>query len=89
MKIDGRRGRPLPRCRATQRGQVHAGKLDIPDPEAACHQFRMLTYGELRERMLLGENITEETIATTIERAVTLFLDGYAVDRRGTREGIS
>ena len=54
---------------------------DIPDAEAACHQFRMLTYGELRERMLFGETITEETVATTIERAVTLFLDGYAVDK--------
>ena len=71
------------------RGQVDAGKLDIPDAEAACHQFRMLTYGELRERMLIGETITEETITTTIERAVTLFLDGYAVDKRGIREGLS
>lgn len=71
------------------RGQIDAGKLDIPDPEAACQQFRMLTYGELRERMLLGENITEETIATTIDRAVTLFLDGYAVDRRSNSDEIS
>lgn len=69
------------------REQVDAGKLDIPDPEAACHQFRMLTYGALRERMLIGETITEETIATTIERAVTLFLAGYAVDKRGSGEG--
>ncbi|MFF9037337.1 TetR/AcrR family transcriptional regulator [Streptomyces sp. NPDC014892] len=69
------------------RGQVRAGRLAIPDPEVACGQFRMLTYGELGERMLLGETITEEEIAATIERAVKLFLDGYAVEKRGAGEG--
>lgn len=61
------------------REQAGAGTLAITDPEAACRQFEMLAYGELRERMLLGETVTEQTIAATVDRAVTLFLDGYAV----------
>jgi TetR/AcrR family transcriptional repressor of mexJK operon len=61
------------------REQAGAGTLAISDPEAACRQFGMFAYGELREHTLLGETVTEETIAATVDRAVTLFLDGYAV----------
>jgi hypothetical protein len=39
----------------------------------------MLAYGELRERTMLGETITEERLTATVERAVQLFLHGYAV----------
>jgi hypothetical protein len=61
------------------REQAAAGTLAITEPEAACRQFGMLAYGELRERALLGEPITDERLTATVDRAVTLFLDGYAV----------
>jgi TetR/AcrR family transcriptional repressor of mexJK operon len=61
------------------RDQADAGTLAITDPDAACRQFGMLAYGELRERTMLGETVTEEMIAATVGHAVTLFLDGYAV----------
>lgn len=61
------------------REQAAAGTLAITDPEAACRQFGMLAYGELRERTMLGETITEERLTATVERAVQLFLHGYAV----------
>jgi AcrR family transcriptional regulator len=61
------------------REQATAGTLAITDPEAACRQFGMLAYGELRERTMLGEAITEERLTATVQRAVQLFLHGYAV----------
>ncbi|MEV6796539.1 TetR/AcrR family transcriptional regulator [Streptomyces sp. NPDC051320] len=61
------------------REQATAGTVAITDPEAASRQFGMLAYGELRERTMLGETITEERLTATVERAVTLFLNGYAV----------
>jgi TetR/AcrR family transcriptional regulator, mexJK operon transcriptional repressor len=61
------------------REQVDAGTLAITDPEAACRQFGMLAHGELRERTMLGEKVSERMIAATVGHAVTLFLDGYAV----------
>jgi AcrR family transcriptional regulator len=60
------------------REQAAAGTLAITDPEAACRQFGMLAYGELRERALLGETITDERLTATVDRAVSLFLGGYA-----------
>ena len=59
--------------------EVDAGSLAIADPVAASRQFGMLAYGELRERTLLGERVTEAMITATVGRAVTLFLAGYAV----------
>ena len=61
------------------REQAAAGTLAITDPEAAGRQFGMLAYAELRERTMLGETITEERLTATVERAVQLFLHGYAV----------
>lgn len=60
------------------REQATAGTLAITDPEAACRQFGMLAYGELRERAMLGETVTEERLTATVQRAVQLFLHGYA-----------
>ncbi len=61
------------------RQQNDAGTLAVADPMAASRLFGMLAYGELRERTLLGETVTEEMITATVKRAVTLFLAGYAV----------
>lgn len=61
--------------------EADAGTLAIADPVAAARQFGMLAYGELRERTLLGETVTEKAIAATVGRAVALFLAGHAVDK--------
>lgn len=61
------------------RQQADAETLAIADPVAASRQFGMLAYGELRERTLLGETVTEEMITATVGRAVAVFLTGYAV----------
>ena len=61
------------------RHQADAGTLAIVDPVVASRQFGMLAYGELRERTMLGETVTEEMITATVGRAVALFLAGYAV----------
>ncbi len=61
------------------RQEAAANTLAITDPAAASRQFGMLAYGELRERTLLGETVTEEMITATVGRAVALFLAGYAV----------
>lgn len=67
------------------RQEVDAGNLAIADPVAASRQFGMLAYGELRERTLLGETVTEAMITATVGRAVALFLAGYAVVKRRQR----
>ena len=61
------------------RQQTDLGTLAVSDPGAASRQFGMLAYGELRERTLLGETVTEEMITAIVRRAVALFLAGYAV----------
>ncbi|MEO8621867.1 MAG: TetR/AcrR family transcriptional regulator C-terminal domain-containing protein, partial [bacterium] len=61
------------------RQEADAGTLAIADPMAASRQFGMLAYGELRERTMLGETVTEEMITATVGRAVALFLTGYAI----------
>ena len=57
----------------------------IPDVDAASHQFGMLAYGEIREKGLLGEPVTDDDIAAAVRRTVEVFLRGYATPRR--REG--
>lgn len=59
------------------RQQSDLGTLTIPDPDAASHQFGMLVYGEIREDALLGDTITDDDIATVVQRAVHVFLTGY------------
>lgn len=61
------------------RQEADANTLAIDDAVAASRQFGMLAYGELRERTLLGETVTEEMITATVGRAVALFLAGHAV----------
>jgi len=49
--------------------------------QAAMEQMRGLLATYLREQAAAGTlAITEEMIAATVTRAVTLFLDGYAVE---------
>ena len=61
------------------RQQTDLGTSAVADPAAASRQFGMLAYGELRERTLLGETVTEEMITAIVRRAVALFLAGDAV----------
>jgi AcrR family transcriptional regulator len=58
--------------------QCDAGALHIDDVDDASHQFGMLAYGDIRERKLLGETVTEDDIAATVRRTVDLFLHGYS-----------
>ncbi len=58
--------------------QCTAGTLDIADPDAASHQFGMLVYGEIREKALLGETVTDDDIHAVVLSAVSVFLTGYA-----------
>ena len=58
------------------RRQTDVGAFAVADAEAASRQFGMLAYGELRERSLLGETVTEEMITAIVRRAVALFLAG-------------
>ena len=60
------------------RVQSEAGTLDIADADAASHQFGMLVYGEIREKALLGEAVTDDDIDAVVRRAVRVFLTGYA-----------
>jgi AcrR family transcriptional regulator len=60
------------------REQTDTGTLAVDDPEAAARQFGMLAYGEIREKALLGESITDVDITRQIDRAVRVFLTGYA-----------
>jgi AcrR family transcriptional regulator len=53
--------------------QSELGTLTIPDPDAASHQFGMLVYGEIREDALLGDTITDDDIASVVERSVHVF----------------
>ena len=69
------------------REQCAAGTLDLPDPDAASHQFGMLAYGEIREKALLGEPVTDDDIAAAVRRAVRVFLTGYATPLH--REGVA
>ena len=62
--------------------QCAEGTLDIPDAEAAARQFGMLVYGEIREKVLLGETVTDDELAVVVRRAVRVFLTGYATTRR-------
>lgn len=56
-----------------------AGILAIPDVDAASHQFGMLAYGEIREKRLLGEPVTDSDIEVVVSRTVEVFLNGYAI----------
>lgn len=58
--------------------QCDAGTLHIGDVDAASHQFGMLAYGDIRERGLLGEPVTDEEIKAGARRTVKVFLEGYA-----------
>jgi AcrR family transcriptional regulator len=64
------------------REQCTAGTLDIPDADAASHQFGNLVYGEIREKGLLGERVTDDDVAAVVRRAVRVFLTGYATARQ-------
>ena len=57
---------------------VRPGTLTIPDPERAAHEFGMLAYGEIREKALLGEAVTEADIVAVVDNAVRVFLLSYA-----------
>ena len=63
-------------------GQHELGTLNVPDPDAASHQFGMLVYGEIREDALLGDTITDDDIAAVVKRSVHVFLNGYATPAR-------
>lgn len=58
--------------------QCDAGTLRIEDVDAASHQFGMLAYGEVRERGLLGEAVPPADLTAIVQRAVHVFLKGYA-----------
>lgn len=58
--------------------QCDVGTLQIADVDAASHQFGLLAYGEIRERGLLGESVTDEDLNAIVRRTVQLFLHGYA-----------
>ena len=60
------------------REQCTAGTLDIADADAASHQFGMLVYGEIREKSLLGETVTDDDIDAVVRRAVHVFFTAYA-----------
>ena len=60
------------------REQCTAGTLDIADADAASHQFGMLVYGEIREKALLGETVTDDDIDAVVRRAVHVFFTAYA-----------
>ena len=60
------------------RDQSIAGTLEIADADAASHQFGMLVYGEIREKALLCETVTDDDIDAVVRRAVRVFLTGYA-----------
>ncbi|MBJ8345655.1 TetR/AcrR family transcriptional regulator [Antrihabitans sp. YC2-6] len=62
--------------------QCAAGTLEIADTDVASRQFGMLVYGEIREKGLLGEPVTNDELASAVKRAVKLFLTGYATMRR-------
>jgi AcrR family transcriptional regulator len=60
------------------REQTARGALAVPDPDAAARQFGMLAYGEVRERALLGEDVSKQTVDAVVARAVRVFLRGYS-----------
>ncbi|BBZ42029.1 TetR/AcrR family transcriptional regulator [Mycobacterium conspicuum] len=60
------------------REQAKRGALDIVDPDSAARQFGMLSFGEVRERALLGEPFTDEQLQAIVRRGVRVFLHGYA-----------
>lgn len=72
------------------RQQNELGTLAVPDAPAAAHQFGMLVYGDIREKVLLGETVTDKDITSVVQRAVHVFLGGYTSassqsGRRNTR----
>jgi TetR/AcrR family transcriptional repressor of mexJK operon len=69
------------------REQSARGTLAITDPDAAAHQFGMLAYGEIREKALLGETVTDDDITAVVQRAVQVFLTGYAASPQVSRTG--
>ena len=72
------------------REQCDAGTLHIVDVDAASHQFGMLAYGDIRERRLLGETVTEDDIVETVRQTVDVFLRGYSTtDPAGVHVGPS
>ncbi|MFE9320667.1 TetR/AcrR family transcriptional regulator [Nocardia sp. NPDC052278] len=64
--------------------QCDVGTLAIADVDAASHQFGMLAYGEVREKGLLGETVTDDDIAAVVRRTVEVFLRGYATSALGS-----
>ncbi len=60
--------------------RVEAGELDIDDPALAAHQFLGLCQAELvlMRRMSVIETATPQRIGYVVDRAVQLFLKGYA-----------
>lgn len=67
------------------RVQTVLGALAITDPDAASHQFGLLAYGDIREKALLGETVTEQDVDEVVRQAVRVFLHGYAVSPRTHR----
>lgn len=57
--------------------QCDVGTLHIDDVDAASHQFGLLAYGEIRERGMLGESVTDEDLNAIVRRTVQVFLHGY------------
>jgi hypothetical protein len=50
----------------------------------------MLAYGDIRERRLLGESVTEDDIVETVRQTVDLVLRGYSTtDPAGVHVGPS
>jgi AcrR family transcriptional regulator len=60
------------------REQTKLGTLDIADADAAARQFGMLSFGEVRERALLGEPFSDKQLQAIVRRGVRVFLHGYA-----------
>jgi AcrR family transcriptional regulator len=60
------------------REQTKRGALDIADADAAARQFGMLSFGEVRERALLGEPFSDKQLQAIVRRGVRVFLHGYA-----------
>ncbi|ORW84506.1 hypothetical protein AWB92_02290 [Mycobacterium sp. IEC1808] len=60
------------------REQTKRGTLDIADADAAARQFGMLSFGEVRERALLGEPFSDTQLRAIVQRGVRVFLHGYA-----------
>lgn len=63
------------------RAQQQLGTLAFADPERAAYEFGLLAYGDIRERALLGDSVTEADIFSAVEAAVRIFLLDHGMSK--------